>query len=114
MKLTIDGREVLARKEQSLLSLVREAGLDSELLSARPLAARIAGEVFTLNYIPLREKDGEGDRPSMRRAMAASGGQVKLLRYGDSAGKDVYFRTAYPEHNLVRCRNQFRLVQRME
>ena len=49
MKLTIDGREVLARKEQSLLSLVREAGLDSELLSARPLAARIAGEVFTLN-----------------------------------------------------------------
>ena len=27
---------------------------------------------------------------------------------------DVYFRTAYPEHNLVRCRNQFRLVQRME
>ena len=64
MKLTIDGREVLAQKEQSLLSLVRGAGLDSELLSARPLAARIAGEVFTLNYIPLREKDGEGDRHS--------------------------------------------------
>ena len=27
---------------------------------------------------------------------------------------DVYFRTAYPEHNLVRARNQFRLVQDME
>ena len=94
MKLTIDGREVLARKEQSLLSLVREAGLDSELLSARPLAARIAGEVFTLNYIPLREKDGEGDRPSMRRAMAASQGVIHLLRCRDSAGRDVYVRTA--------------------
>ena len=94
MKLTIDGREVLAQKEQSLLSLVRGAGLDSELLSARPLAARIAGEVFTLNYLPLREKDGEGDRPSMRRAMAASQGVIHLLRCRDSAGRDVYVRTA--------------------
>ncbi len=27
---------------------------------------------------------------------------------------DTYFRIAYSEHNLVRCRNQFRLVERME
>lgn len=27
---------------------------------------------------------------------------------------DNYFKTAYPEHNLVRCRTQFRLVERME
>ena len=27
---------------------------------------------------------------------------------------DVYFKTAYPEHNLVRARNQFRLVEDME
>lgn len=27
---------------------------------------------------------------------------------------DTYFKTAYPEHNLVRCRTQFRLVERME
>ena len=27
---------------------------------------------------------------------------------------DVYFKTAYPEHNLVRCRTQFRLVEEME
>ncbi len=27
---------------------------------------------------------------------------------------DTYFRTEYPEHNFVRCRNQFRLVERME
>ncbi len=94
MQLNIDGKTVRAKPEQSLKALVAELGLDAPKLSQRPLAARIAGEVFTLNYIPLREKDGEGDRPSMRRAMAASGGNIKLLRYGDSAGKEVYIRTA--------------------
>ena len=27
---------------------------------------------------------------------------------------DTYFRTAYPEHNLVRCRTQFKMVESME
>ena len=27
---------------------------------------------------------------------------------------DTYFKTAYPEHNLVRARTQFRLVEEME
>ena len=27
---------------------------------------------------------------------------------------DTYFRTAYPEHNLVRCRTQLKLVSEME
>ena len=27
---------------------------------------------------------------------------------------DTYFKTRYPEHNLVRCRTQFRLVEEME
>ena len=94
MQLNIDGKIIQAEPEQSLKALVAKLGLDAPKLSQRPLAARIAGEVFTLNYIPLREKDGEGDRPSMRRAMAASSGNIKLLRYGDSAGKEVYIRTA--------------------
>ena len=94
MQLNIDGKTIQAEPEQSLKALVAKLDLDAPKLSQRPLAARIAGEVFTLNYIPLREKDGEGDRPSMRRAMAASGGNIKLLRYGDSAGKEVYIRTA--------------------
>ena len=67
MQLTVDGKTVEAKKSQSLRELVCGLGLDREQLSQRPLAARIAGEVFTLNYIPLRDKDGEGDRPSMRR-----------------------------------------------
>ena len=94
MKLTIDERTVTARPGQTLLELVQELGLDAAALSARPLAARIAGETFTLNYIPVRPGREEDTGASQRRAMAASGGKVKLLRYGDPTGKDVYERTA--------------------
>jgi uridine kinase len=94
MKLTIDGLSIDALPGVTLLELIRSLGLDSPLLSQRPLAAKIAGEVFNLNYIPQRHRDGTLDRPSIRRAMAASGGVVHLLRYNDPTGKDVYVRTA--------------------
>ena len=94
MYLTIDGCTIQPQPGQSLLDLVTQLGLAGNCLSHRPLAAKIAGEVFTLNYIPLREKDASPDRPSMRRAMAASSGEVRLLRYGDPAGKECYIRTA--------------------
>jgi len=94
MELYIDGHPVKTQPGQSLRELVRQLGLDEQPLSCRPLAAKIAGEVFTLNYIPHREKEARADRPSIRRAMAASHGHVKLLRYGDAAGRDAYIRTA--------------------
>ena len=94
MHLNIDGKPVTVRPEESLRALVAEAGLEDGRLSRRPLAAKIAGEVFTLNYVPLRRKDCGPERPSIRRAMAASGGEVRLLRYADPAGKEVYIRTA--------------------
>ena len=94
MKLYIDNQMIEAQPGQSLRELIAELSLECAKLSARPLAAKIAGEVFTLNYIPYREKETTGERPSMRRAMAASGGQVHLLRYGDAAGRDVYKRTS--------------------
>ena len=94
MKLFIDNHMIEARPGQSLRELVSELGLECDALSARPLAAKIAGEVFTLNYIPLREKEVTGERQSMRRAMAASGGTIHLLRYSDAAGRDVYKRTS--------------------
>ena len=94
MNLHIDGHTIQAQPGQSLLELVKLLHLEGERLSDRPLAAKIAGEVFTLNYIPLREKDVAGERPSIRRAMAASQGEVRLLRYGDAQGKEVYTRTA--------------------
>jgi uridine kinase len=72
--------------------VVQGLSLDSQHLSERPLAAKIAGEVFTLNYIPLREKDMT--RTGTRAAMAASDGNIKLLYYTDAAGKELYTRTA--------------------
>ena len=93
MKLIIDGLEVIAQPGQTLRELVCSLGLDEPTLAKRPLAAKIAGETFTLNYVPVRvNQDGE---PSavQRRAMAASGGNVSLLRYGDTTGKEAYTRT---------------------
>lgn len=94
MELCIDGKRIEAETGQTLLELVQTLGLDSARLSERPLAAKIAGEVFNLNYIPVRQQESAGERPSMRRAMAASQGQVQLLRITDPTGRDVYVRTA--------------------
>ena len=94
MKLNIDGNLVVAKTDQSLLDMVRELGLIQGKLSTDPLAAKIAGEVFTLNYIPVRQKDTALERDSVRRAMAASDGNVRLLRYSDPTGRDAYTRTA--------------------
>ena len=94
MFLTIDGVKVQARPGQTLLELIKQLGMDAPDLADRPLAAKLAGEVFTLNYIPVREKDAAPDRPSIRRAVAASGGEVRLLRYADTQGREAYARTA--------------------
>ncbi len=93
MKLLIDDRVVAAAPGQSLLDITRQMGLFEGKLSTDPLAAKIAGRVFNLNYIPVREKDVK-ERESMRKAMAASGGVIRLLRYSDPIGRDVYKRTA--------------------
>lgn len=95
MKLTIDGISYIPTYDESLLQIIKELGLDKEKLSERPLAAKIAGEVFNLNYIPIRKTDNGVDRPSIRTAMVASNGIVQLLRFGDPAGKEVYTRTAH-------------------
>ena len=94
MKLIIDGSEVVARADQSLLDIIREMGLVTGKLSTDPIAAKIAGDIFTLNYIPLREKDVRPDSERVREAIAASGGIVRLVRYTDPAGAEVYTRTA--------------------
>lgn len=93
MKLSIDGITVVPQVGESLLDMVRRLELDHTKLSKRPLAAKIAGEVFNLNYIPIREKDIVEERVSIRRAMAASNGEIHLLYYEDPAGKEVYTRT---------------------
>lgn len=93
MKLWIDNHCVEAEPGQTLLDLIRELGLDDPRLSHRPLAAKIAGEVFTLNYVPVRQPTDAEPVPSQRRAMAASNGRVRLLRYNDPTGREAYTRT---------------------
>ena len=93
MKLIIDGRTVVAQPGQSLLDIVDSLGLLQGKLSTDPIAAKMAGDVFTLNYIPVREKDVGPVRESKRKAMAASGGVVRLLTYQDDAGYETYTRT---------------------
>lgn len=62
-----------------------------------------AGDSVTENEIALM--------PAAARLMTFECGVRFLTDYLDG---DVYFRTAYPEHNLVRARTQFRLTERME
>ena len=38
----------------------------------------------------------------------------EFIFLGDYLDGDVYFKTASPEHNLIRCRTQFKLVEDME
>lgn len=94
MKLRIDGIEAQVKPDQSLRALIKELRLERDDLTLRPLAARIAGEVFTLNYVPLRHKDTVPGGANVRRAMLASCGEISLLRYHDPSGKDTYVRTA--------------------
>ncbi len=94
MTLMVDGKQIIAQPGQSLLDIVKELGMDASRIAEKPICAKIAGEVFSLNYIPVRASDANHDRPSMRRAMTASQGKIQLLRITDPAGRDVYDRTA--------------------
>lgn len=94
MQLWIDDKPVVAHPGENLLSLIKMLDLDADSLSKRPLAAKIAGEVFNLNYVPMREGTDNSERSSIRRAMLASQGKIHLLRYTDPVGRDVYERTA--------------------
>ncbi len=95
MQLIIDGIQTEVACNESLLDIVRRLGLDSADLRTRPLAANIAGETFTLNFVPLREQDMKPatQRVTLRRAMRAANGEVTLLRYDSARGNRVYERT---------------------
>ena len=95
MEIRIDGVAVQAEAGKSILDMVREHGWDTDSLKTRPLAADIAGEVFTLNYVPMRQKE-QGETPTtfrMRKAIRKSSGEIKLIRYEENRGKAIYERT---------------------
>ncbi len=94
MQLIIDGIPTDVNAGERLLDIVRRLGLDSTDLKTRPLAANIAGETFTLNYVPLREEQASSSqRVTLRRSMLAANGTVSLLRYESARGNRVYERT---------------------
>ena len=94
MKLIIDNVTCEAMPGESLYDITKRLGFVNGRLSNDPIVAKIAGRVFTLGYVPLREKDVEAERKTIRTAMSASGGVVKLLRYSDPQGREAYVRTA--------------------
>ena len=87
MKLYIDNHEVEPKADQSLFDIVKELGYIKGKLSTDPIVAKLAGRVFTLNYIPLRAKDVAPDRKTIRTAVEASEGNIRLLRYDDPLGQ---------------------------
>ena len=94
MKLYIDNHTVEPKPDQSLFDIVKELGLIQGKLSSDPMVAKIAGRVFTLNYVPVRSKDLNPDRETIRKAMEASGGKIRLFTYLDPEGREAYVRTA--------------------
>lgn len=90
MQLYLDNIPVEAECGETLLTLVKRAGLDAEGLARKPLAAQIAGAIYTLNNNPIQNTE---DGPQPRRVVRDAGGRIKLLRYGDDLGKRVYERT---------------------
>ncbi len=90
MLLTIEEKKIEAQTGETLLSLIARAGLNDESMANKPLAAQIGGEVFHLNYVPVRLKDGV---ETPRSAVLNAGGTIRLLRYGDAMGRRAYERT---------------------
>ena len=94
MKLIIDNKTCEALPGESLYDITKRLGFVNGKLSNDPIAAKISGRVFTLGYVPLREKDVTPERKTIRTAISASGGNIKLLRYSDPQGREAYMRTA--------------------
>ncbi len=94
------GASTAAEDEQDL----SKVHLDLELFSA-----------YTKGFL-----EGCGDvLTHTEKALLPTGAWMMTLECGirfltDYLNGDIYFKTAYPEHNLVRARTQFKLVQEME
>ena len=94
MQLTIDGVKTEVAVGESLRDIIARLGMDSDDLATRPLGAALAGETFTLNYVPVREQEiNASSRVTHRRAVRAAKGEVRLLRYGSMRGRRIYERT---------------------
>ncbi len=100
MEIYINDIKITANVGESVLDLIRRNGMDDPRLSKRPIAARIGGETFNLNYIPMRT-DCE-----QRSAIREGNGSIELIRYDSPRGKRLYERSMLMVFFLA-CRNVF-------
>ena len=67
MKLKLDQFIIEPKPDESLYDIVKSLGLVTGSLTTDPIAAKIAGRVFTLNYVPLRQKEDPAVRQQQIR-----------------------------------------------
>lgn len=75
MLITVDGKTVSLEAGGTVSDAIRLAGFNADTARERPLAARIGGEIFNLNYTLKRDCE------------------LNLLRFADEEGRRVYERT---------------------
>lgn len=89
LQLQINGLPIETAPGQSLLDAINALCLNSDNFPEKPIAAKISGELFSLQAKPDLIDSG-----TMKKALDASSGEVQLIYYNDPVGKDVYTRTA--------------------
>lgn len=94
MKLIINDIPVELTEGESLYDAVEKLGFVKGRLSEDPIAAKMAGRIFTLNYVPDPVDKEPFLRDSVKKAIAAANGHIKLVTYNDLAGRDAYVRCA--------------------
>ena len=76
-------------------------------------------KAYTKGFMQSTFKDGKSFLTPTEAETLSDGAIIMTLEVGmrflaDYLNGDIYFATKYPEHNLHRARNQFKLVQDME
>lgn len=71
-------------------------------------------EVFTRGFLETAPELTEAEVKMLPMGALTMTQEVGIRFLADYLNGDVYFRTAYPEHNLIRCRTQFALAADMQ
>lgn len=90
------------------------AAAEDEADLAKVFAKRDYFEALAKGYLEGAKFLTKAERENLVFAGQLSTFEVGIRFLADYLAGDVYFHTAYPEHNLVRARNQFKMVESME
>ena len=81
---------------------------------AKVFSKRDYFEALVKGYLDGAKFLNEAEKDNLAFAGRLSTFEVGIRFLADYLAGDTYFHTAYPEHNLVRARNQFKMVESME